>query len=359
MTTHRMAYFISPHGFGHAARASAVMAKLHKENSAWHFEIFTRVPRWFFADSLNGSFSYHSLITDVGLEQLTATREDLPRTIERLSALVPFRDELVAKLAKQIKRLNCELVLCDIAPLGIAVGQAANLPTVLVENFTWDWIYQGYVRAENRFAEYSAYLCGMFRRANYHVQTEPVCRYDKSADLLTSPVARTPRTSRAKIREQLGVPRHSKLVLLTMGGIRGQYEFVHQLEAQHGVYFVIPGSERRTQRGNVILLPHRSEFYHPDLVNASDTVVGKLGYSTVSEVYHAGIPFFYVARPMFRESKVMERFVRKQMHGALIGDDEFQNGDWLHRLDEVLALPRINRKEVNGAVNVASFVSGL
>jgi hypothetical protein len=359
LIAHRIAYFISPHGFGHAARASAVMAELHKANSSWYFEIFTRVPRWFFADSLGGSFSYHSLITDVGLQQLTATSEDLPRTIERLSALVPFRDELVAKLAKQIKRLGCELVLCDIAPLGIAVGQAANLPTVLVENFTWDWIYQGYLQAENRFAEYIAYLRGAFRRTKYHVQTEPVCRYTESADLLTSPVARTPRTSRAKIRAQLGIPRNSKMVLVTMGGIRGQYEFVHRLEEQRGVHFIIPGSERRAKRGNVILLPHRSEFYHPDLVNASDTVVGKLGYSTVSEVYQAGIPFFYVARPMFRESKVMERFVRKQMHGALIADDEFQNGDWLHRLDAVLALPRINHKEVNGAVSVARFVSGL
>jgi UDP:flavonoid glycosyltransferase YjiC (YdhE family) len=239
------------------------------------------------------------------------------------------------------------------------VGQAANLPTVLVENFTWDWIYQGYVHAEPRFAEYIAYLRRVFHRADYHVQTEPVCHYDKSADLLTSPVARQPQTSRKKIREQLGIPRNGKLVLVTMGGVPGQYEFLHRLEELRGVFFVIPGSERKTKRGNVILLPHRSEFYHPDLVNASDAVVGKLGYSTVSEVYHAGIPFFYVSRPLFRESKVMERFARKQMHGALIQDTEFQNGDWLWRLSDVLALPRIERKEANGAVEVARFVSGL
>jgi len=356
---HRIAYFISPHGFGHAARASAVMAELHKADSSWHFEIFTRVPRWFFADSLDGAFAYHSLITDVGLVQKTATSEDLPQTIERLSAMVPFRAELIDKLARQIRRLGCELVVCDISPLGIAVGQAANLPTVLVENFTWDWIYQGYVHAEPRFAEHIAYLRRVFRRADYHVQTEPVCHRQSSTDLFTSPVARQARTSRKKIREQLGIPRDAKLVLVTMGGVPGQYEFLHRLQEQRKVYFVVPGSERKIKRGNVILLPHRTKFYHPDLVNASDVVVGKLGYSTVAEVYHAGTPFLYVSRPMFRESKVMEKFARNQMHGALITDTQFANGDWLRRLPEVLSLPRIERDEENGAGQVAEFLQRL
>jgi hypothetical protein len=31
---------------------------------------------------------------------------------------------------------------------------------------------------------------------------------------------------------------------------------------------------------NLVLLPHHSGFYHPDLVNASDAVIGKVGYST-------------------------------------------------------------------------------
>ena len=36
-----LAYFISPHGFGHAARAAAVMSALHTQDPALQFEIFT------------------------------------------------------------------------------------------------------------------------------------------------------------------------------------------------------------------------------------------------------------------------------------------------------------------------------
>ncbi len=356
---HHIAFFISPHGFGHAARACAVIAALHEIDPTFHFDIFTRVPRWFFADSLRGAFTYHSLLTDIGLVQETALREDLPATVAALNRFLPFRPTLVRDCAARVARLKCDLVVCDIAPLGIAVARAASVPSVLVENFPWDWIYQGYRRDEPRLGDAITYLRGMFRAADYHIQTEPVCRYD-AADLITAPVSRAPRLSRQATREKLGIPRAAKAVLVTMGGIPGKYDFLHPLEQQRGVYFVIPGNggaERRN--GNLVMLPHRSEFYHPDLVNACDAVVGKLGYSTVAEVFRAGVPLGYVSRARFRESPIMARFVRTRMRGVPIPEAQFHSGDWLRHLPDLLAMPRVTRREPNGAAQAARFIAKL
>ncbi|HYQ61402.1 MAG TPA: hypothetical protein VEP29_10130, partial [Desulfatiglandales bacterium] len=54
----RIACFISPHGYGHAARATAVMEALHHLDPEKEFEIFTEVPEWFFHHSLSGAFTY-------------------------------------------------------------------------------------------------------------------------------------------------------------------------------------------------------------------------------------------------------------------------------------------------------------
>ncbi len=81
----RIAYFISPHGFGHAARASGVMAALHEIDPSITFEIFTTIPKWFFQDSISGPFTYHSLLTDIGVVQKTPLREDLPKTLQCLN----------------------------------------------------------------------------------------------------------------------------------------------------------------------------------------------------------------------------------------------------------------------------------
>ena len=48
----RLAYFVSPHGFGHAARACAVMQAMRAVWPRVVFEVFTLVPEWFFAESL-------------------------------------------------------------------------------------------------------------------------------------------------------------------------------------------------------------------------------------------------------------------------------------------------------------------
>lgn len=355
----RIAYFVSPHGFGHAARACAVMAALREIDASIHFDIFTRVPRWFFADSLRGAFTYHSLLSDIGLVQETALREDLTATVAVLKRFLPFRAALVRDCAARVTRLECKLVVCDIAPLGIAVARAAGVPSVLVENFTWDWIYQGYRRDEPRLSDAITYLRGAFRAADYHIQTEPVCRYS-AADLTTTPVSRAPRMSRKATREKLEIPRSAKAVLITMGGIPGEYDFLRRLQEQRGVYFVIPGNGAPARRnGNLVLLPHRSEFYHPDLVNACDAVIGKLGYSTVAEVYHAGVPLGYVARARFRESPVMARFVQRHMRGLPISEAQFHSGDWLRRLPDLLALPRITPREPNGATQAARFLANL
>ena len=74
---------------------------------------------------------------------------------------------------------------------------------------------------------------------------------------------------------------------------------------------MIPGSPHRAHDGHIIRLPAQSAFYHPDLIHAADVVVGKLGYSTLAEVWAAGVPFGYVVRPQFPESGPLEAWAQQ------------------------------------------------
>ncbi|MCL4507154.1 MAG: hypothetical protein M1140_14195, partial [Chloroflexi bacterium] len=202
MTSTTIAYFITPHGFGHATRASAVMAALQRRDPTVRFEVFTSVPRWLFEQSLDLPFGYHEAAVDIGLAQQNSLHEDIPETVRRLDAFVPFRPALVEALARQVSALGCTKVVCDIAPLGIAVAQAAGLPSVLVENFTWDWIYEGYAEQMPELRPHIETLRGVFASAGRRVQTEPVCAYQRS-DLLAAPVRRAPRRTPLEVRQKL------------------------------------------------------------------------------------------------------------------------------------------------------------
>jgi UDP:flavonoid glycosyltransferase YjiC (YdhE family) len=353
---YRIAFFISPHGFGHAARAAGIMEALHEIDAGVGFEIFTRVPISFFQDSLAAPFAYHSALTDIGLAQKSPLNADLKKTLQNLNNFLPFRSSRVDRLAKQLSSLNCDLMICDIAPLGIAVARKAGIPSVLVENFTWDWIYQGYTIIDKKIERHVDYLQKMFNSVDFRIQTQPVCRYHAAA-VVTRPISRKCRRPAESYRKTFGIASDKKIVLITMGGITQEYAFLNALGSQQHLYFIILGKFQSIARhDNMILLPHPTHFHHPDLVNAADAVIGKVGYGTLAEAYWAGVPFGYISRPNFRESQKLARFIQREMTGIPIAEDDFYSGDWISVLPGLLKLRRIRRRGSNGAHQAAVYI---
>jgi UDP:flavonoid glycosyltransferase YjiC (YdhE family) len=352
----RIAYFVSPHGYGHAARACAVMAAAQRSLRGLEFEVYTAVPRWFFEDSLQGRFRYHSLLTDIGFAQRTPLEIDIEETVSRLDRFYPLDPALVSGTAEEVIRKRCALAVCDISPLGIEVARVAGIPSVLIENFTWDWLYEPYAGCAPGLTRHIRFLEPLFSSASFHVQTEPVCSRG-NADLTTAPVSRQTRRPRSEIRRRLGIRRGERLVLVTMGGIRSRIPGLKMMENQRGVRFVVPGAVKKPRlEANLILLPQRSDYFHPDLVSAADAVVGKVGYSTLAETYRAGVPFGYIARKEFRESEVLVSFVEKEMEGFAVDEPDFFSGKWLSRLPALLARPRKKPKQPNGAREIVRFI---
>ena len=132
----RIAYFVTPHGFGHAARAAAVMVALQEIDPTIQFDIFTQVLHWFFQDSLVWDVHYYDVCTDIGVIQTTSLQEDLLVTARCLDSFFPCDAVLVTTLAALLRSAACALVLCDIAPLGLVTARTAGVPAVLIENFT-------------------------------------------------------------------------------------------------------------------------------------------------------------------------------------------------------------------------------
>jgi UDP:flavonoid glycosyltransferase YjiC (YdhE family) len=251
---------------------------------------------------------------------------------------------------------GCQLVVCDIAPLGIAVAEAAGLPSILVENFTWDWIYAGYQDVADDLLKYISILKNWFNRASIHIQTAPVCA-PAPCTMTTRPVSRPLLRSRHEIRASLGLSADAPAVLITMGGIETQLDALERLQDFHEVTFIIPGgAQEMTRRGAAVLLPHHSGYYHPDLLAACDAVVGKLGYSTLAEACNAAIPFGFIPRARFRESPPLARFVREHMQGIEISEQAFASGAWLDALPGLLEMKRFQPPAQNGADQLADWM---
>jgi hypothetical protein len=353
----RVAYFISPHGFGHAARACAVMAEMLHFRPGLRFDLFTEVPEWFFADSLPECFAYHRLSSDVGMVQLSPFVEDLDATVDRLD-LSPLADSSAVKaIARELQKHDFGLVVCDIAPLGLAAAARAGTPSVLVENFTWDWIYSEIPKAPSRLRDHGTRMAEIFSSADLRIQTEPECERISRA-IRVSPVARQPKLTRREVRGRLRVPDDEKMVVVSMGGVPWDSGGFSAIERANGPWVVVPGGAERgaDRRGRLLLLPFRADIYHPDLVAASDAVVSKLGYSTVAEAYCCASALGYVERARFPESPVLGRWVEANLVSAKIAEKDLDCGGWLKTVDRLLEMPRRRPEDRNGARQAAEII---
>ena len=362
----RLTYVVSSHGFGHAARACAVIEALLEQVEALHVTVVGDVPPWFLHDSLGPRLPHRHmpLPTDVGLAQRTALDEDLSTTVDRLAEWIAIdgaapprlRDDTLEPLVEAVA--GCDLVVADISPFGLAAARQAGVPSVLVENFTWDWIYRGYGDLEPRLTDLAQPLAEVFAGVDHHLQTEPFCQAAPGA-VAVPPVARRPRRDRAEIRRQLEIPDDAPMALVTMGGIEWDYDHLEDRLSDPSLpWLVIPGSCTAPRRhGRCWRLPHRSEHYHPDLVHAADAVVGKLGYSTLAEVWSAGIPYGFVPRAHFPESPPLADWVQRHLPHKEIPPQRFESGDWLDDVRELVALGPIDPPAVTGAQVAASHLA--
>ncbi len=321
------------------------------------FELYAATPRWFFDESVHGLYRMHELRADVGFVQRSSLEFDGPATARALAALVPFDDALVDGLALEVRRAGVKAVLCDIAPLGIAVAERAGLPSVLIENFLWPWLYEPLFEDVPALKPLSEELATWFGRATVHVQAEPVCVPDPRADLRSPPIGRRPRRTRAEVRTELGLGDGERIVVVTMGGVPEALPFVDRLHAVENVTFVVTGAPATRQEGNVLLFDNATRIYMPDFLHAADAVVAKLGYSTVAEVWHEGLPLAYVTRADFRETESLRRWVAATLPGFEVPAADFPGGSWIDRVPELLDLPRAPKREQGGADRVAAFIA--
>lgn len=227
----------------------------------------------------------------------------------------------------------------------------------MIENFTWDWIYQAFLQACPELKSFSSIINCYTQQADFHVKTIPFCEND-SADFYANPVARKIKKSASLLRDEIGVDSDVKIGLITSGGFESRFNSFEAISKFSNVKFIVPGMTANVIeiQDNVIMLPHKNKFFHPDLINLSDFVIGKLGYSTVVEADHYGIPFGFIRRDGFPESPVLENFIETEKMGIGISEDEFVTDKLETLIDQLISIPKVRHQTVNGAEQIADLI---
>ena len=162
--------FVSSHGFGHASRVAAVIQSLSQKVQNLDLLIFGETTEWFWRLNLprdGCTYEFVHAKTDVGLFQNGPFAHDLKKTLKEVEDFLSFSSQEFNMCRNALIKHRPHLVLCDISPLGIILAKEVDIPVLILENFTWDWIYQAYEKEDSGFRKIISSLHQIYSEVDY------------------------------------------------------------------------------------------------------------------------------------------------------------------------------------------------
>jgi L-arabinokinase len=324
MTHPLILYYVSGHGFGHAARSSRVINELLNRHG-FNVVVRTTAPSFIFTQAVGDGVTVEIADVDSGPAQTDCLHTDLPATLERITSQLRDFDATAQKEAQYVASLNPCAIVADIAPLGVEVGSLLKKPTFVVANFLWDWIYADYATRIPQFDAISQRFTQIYSKATLILRTPLSGGMDAYSNMKDIPlIAPEMKKSKEAARAQLGLSMDEKFVLVSFGGI-GAERFFTRLDERITKFNVMTLGRDAGRSGREFRFDS-TKASHGDLLSAADVVVGKLGYGLCSELIAQKRPILYTHRSDFVEYGVLNEGLRKYVAVDTLSPDEFFEG---------------------------------
>jgi L-arabinokinase len=358
-------FYVSGHGFGHAVRQITIINALRDAVPQARVMIRTTAPSWLFDRTIRGPFELLPGETDTGVVQIDSLHLDERETIVRARAFQRRFAALVPREAALLRSLDASFVVVDAAPLGCAAAAAANVPSVVCANFTWDWIYRGYGEQPG-VAELTASIGASYALASAAWRMPVHGGFETVREIIDIPlVARHGRAPghRDSFRTQFGLPPDRPLALVSFGGYGVRQLPLERLDCLDDWDIVVSSAGEEAAplpkgvhhvREDVM---YASGLRYEDLVGTVDVVITKPGYGILSDCIANGAAMLYTPRGRFAEYDVMVAEMPGMLRCHRLELDAFEDGRWSAGLRELSGVAAPPLPRTDGAAVVAAMIA--
>jgi hypothetical protein len=357
-------FYISGHGFGHASREIEIINALGTMRPDIEIFVRTSAPRWLFDRTLRVAVTHLPGEVDTGVVQIDSLRLDEQQTIERAREFYGTLPERAAEDAVLLRDRHAKLVVADVPPLGCAAACAAGVPSVVVGNFTWDWIYEEYAEHLAAAPRLQPTIREAYGKAEAAWRLPMHGGFETFDTIVDVPfVARHARHQPDTVRSTLNLPTGRRLALVSFGGfgLRSFDYFNVDCGDEFDLVLTRDDSESTGFPRWVHTISESAlydlGFRYEDLVGAVDVVVSKPGYGIISECIANGTALLYTSRGRFAEYQVLVEQMPRYLRCQYIPQTDLVPGRWGDALRELMAMPDpVQRVATNGAQVVAGMI---
>ncbi|MGE3508187.1 MAG: hypothetical protein AB7N65_04820 [Vicinamibacterales bacterium] len=363
-------FYVSGHGFGHASRDLAVLHALLRQRPTVKPILRTGVPAWLFQRATRQPLEIQPLETDSGLAQVDSLTIDERETARRAVRFYENFDERVAAEAAWLRSVAAQVVVADVPPLACAAAARAEIPSVVLANFTWDWVYEALEHFTRDAGAVLPVITRAYASATHALRLPMHGGFAPMAAVIRDIpfVARRSERGRAATRAALGLDERQPIALASFGGHGVRMPYVEA--AREGRMLILLTEFEAEANGGAIAHPHircvsaremtERHLRYEDLVAAADVVVSKPGYGIVSECIANGTALLYTSRGRMVEYDVLVAQMPRALRCRFISQGDLLDGRWADAIDSLLAQPPApTRPMTNGADVAAHFILAL
>ncbi|KAG1055461.1 hypothetical protein G6F46_000501 [Rhizopus delemar] len=369
-------FYVSGHGWGHATRANQVILDILQLPAQHKVYVISPASDFIFQGVIKMGAVYRQADIDPGVVQPLPYTVDRYQTINNLKLFLSRRTTLLENEIDWLKQVNADCVICDAPFLPCAAAAKIGIPAAISSNFTFDEVFMGLCEGDeldDEIKKLTQQVIDDYRNADLLIRLPGAIRIPSFDDTSVGLVPTTPfiyskkgvangkvqlpctsvsniqrssfvrrmidvplvfrkyQTPREQVLEQVGIPKEiyntHKILLLSFGG---------QLlaDSKWGTNPLPPGWICIVCAApDSIQMPpgfYRAakDAYVPDLTNACDVLLGKLGYGTCSECIGHSVPFVYVSRPQFIEEHGLLKLMKDQGSAVELSRQDFESGNW-------------------------------
>ncbi|XP_010263341.1 PREDICTED: L-arabinokinase-like [Nelumbo nucifera] len=342
------AYYVTGHGFGHATRVVEVVRHLILAGHDVH--VVTGAPDFVFTTEIESPRLFiRKVLLDCGAVQADALTVDRLASLEKYSqtAVAP-RASILATEVEWLNSIKADLVVSDVVPVACRAAADAGIRSVCVTNFSWDFIYAEYVMAAGYNHRSIVWqIAEDYSHCEFLIRLPGYCPMPAFRDVIDVPlVVRRLHKSRAEVRKELGIGDDVKLVIFNFGGQPAGWKLKQEYLPASWMCLVCGASDDQELPPNFIKLA--KDVYTPDLIAASDCMLGKIGYGTVSEALAYKLPFVFVRRDYFNEEPFLRNMLEHYQGGVEMIRRDLLIGHWTPYLERAISLKPCYEGGING-----------
>ncbi|KAL3330630.1 hypothetical protein AABB24_034453 [Solanum stoloniferum] len=342
------AYYVTGHGFGHATRVVEVARNLILAGHDVH--VVTGAPAFVFTSEIQSPRLFlRKVLLDCGAVQADALTVDRLASLEKYSetAVVP-RASILATEVEWLKSIKADFVVSDVVPVACRAAADAGIPSLCITNFSWDFIYAEYVMAAgNHHRSIVWQIAEDYSHCEFLIRLPGYCPMPAFRDIIDVPlVVRRLHKSRKEVRKELGIGEDMKVVILNFGGQPAGWKLKAEYLPTGWLCLVCGASESEKLPPNFLKLA--KDAYTPDLMAASDCMLGKIGYGTVSEALAYKLPFVFVRRDYFNEEPFLRNMLEYYQGGVEMIRRDLLTGHWRPYLERAMTLNPCYEGGING-----------